>query len=180
VSWQLAQPELTPLWICAVDGAGVANAVPGAVFVADAAISPAGMLPRWQVSQLVVEGMCELAPIGLVGGMPTMRLMPAKLADVDAATWHETQLLPIPAWFISEPLNLAPLATGRLVIDEPVPTWQLSHAALVGMWLPGMPTIEKLTAGIANDDAAAPWHCAQLLVVLGAFAWIADSVGITA
>jgi len=35
------------------------------------------------------------------------------------------------------------------------------------MWLPGMPTIEKLTAGIANDDAAAPWHCAQLLVVLG-------------
>ena len=37
----------------------------------------------------------------------------------------------------------------------------------------------KLAAGIAKLGAAAPWHCAQLLVVLGAFAWMLASVGIT-
>ena len=47
------------------------------------------------------------------------------------------------------------------------------------MWFVGCPTIEKPAPGIANDAAADPWHCAQLLVVLGAFAWIAASVGIT-
>ena len=44
----------------------------------------------------------------------------------------------------------------------------------------GRPTIEKLAAGIAKLAAAAPWHCAQLLLVLGALAWMALSVGITA
>jgi hypothetical protein len=79
VSWQLAQPDVTPLWICAPVGAGVAKAVPGAVRVADAATMPAGVLARWQASQLVPLGMCAPAPIGLVGGMPTMREMPAKV-----------------------------------------------------------------------------------------------------
>ena len=37
----------------------------------------------------------------------------------------------------------------------------------------------KPLAGIANEAAAAPWHCAQLFVVLGALAWIALSVGLT-
>ena len=86
----------------------------------------------------------------------------------------------MPAWFISEALNLAPLPTGSAAIDEPAPTWHCSHGAVVGMWLPGCPTIEKFAAGIANDAAAGPWHCAQLLVVLGALAWIAASVGIAA
>jgi len=36
-----------------------------------------------------------------------------------------------------------------------------------------------LAAGIAKLAAAAPWHCAQLLVVLGALAWMLASVGIT-
>jgi hypothetical protein len=43
----------------------------------------------------------------------------------------------------------------------------------------GIPTIEKLIDGIANDAAAAPWHCSQLLLVLGALAWMLASVGIT-
>ena len=86
VSWQAEQPELTPLWICALVGAGLAKAVPGAVRVADAAISPPGTLARWQVSHVVDDGMCEPAPIGLVGGMPTMRLMPAKLAALPEGT----------------------------------------------------------------------------------------------
>jgi hypothetical protein len=62
---------------------------------------------------------------------------------------------------------------------EPAPTWQLSHAAVVGMWLPGRPTMLKPTAGIAKLGAAAPWHCAQLVVVLGALVWMFASVGIT-
>ncbi len=168
-----------PVWICALPGAGVAKAVPGAVLVAEAGTRPVGALARWQVSQLVPVGMCEPEPVGLVGGIPTMAPMPAKLVAVPAGTWQAAQLLAIPAWLISEPLNLAPLPTGRLVIDEPAPTWQVSHEALVGRWLLGSPTMLKLAAGIANDAALAPWHCAQLLVVLGAFAWIAASVGIT-
>jgi hypothetical protein len=78
-------------------GAGLPNAVPGAVVVADAAIRPDGMLATWQVSQVLAEGMCELTPIGLVGGMPMTRVMPAKFAAVPEVTWQATQLLLMPA-----------------------------------------------------------------------------------
>ena len=84
----------------------------------------------------------------------------------------------IPAWLISEPENLAPFGTGVVATLEPGPTWQVSQAAPVGMWFAGIPTIEKLFDGIANDAAAAPWHCAQLLLTLGALAWMLASVGI--
>jgi hypothetical protein len=132
-SWQAEQPEVTPAWICVPLGGGVAKPVPGAVAVALAAISPGGMLARWQVSQTAVEGMCEAAPGGLVGGMPTMRAMPAKAGALPAGAWQAAQLPEMPAWFISEPLNLAPLRTGTVAIDEPAPTWQTSHEAVVGM-----------------------------------------------
>ena len=66
--------------------------------------------------------MCAFAPMGEVAGMPTICAMPAKLALVPLGTWQATQLLAMPAWFISEPLNLAPLATGRLAMLEPGPT----------------------------------------------------------
>ena len=46
VSWQLEQPEVIPVWICVVVGAGVANSVPGALFVAEAATSPLGTVAR--------------------------------------------------------------------------------------------------------------------------------------
>ena len=35
----------------------------------------------------------------------------------------------------------------------------------------------KLAAGRANVGAALPWHWAQLLLVLGAYAWMFVSVG---
>jgi hypothetical protein len=38
----------------------------------------------------------------------------------------------MPAWLIAEPVNRAPLATGRLLMLDPAPMWQLSQAALVG------------------------------------------------
>ena len=111
--------------------------------------------------------------------MPTMLLMPAKATREAAGEWQATQLLPMPAWFISEPLNLAPLFTGSAAIEEPAPTWQTSHDALVGMWLPGSPTMLKFAAGMANEADAAPWHCAQFVVVLGALAWMSASAGST-
>jgi hypothetical protein len=37
----------------------------------------------------------------------------------------------------------------------------------------------KLAAAIAKLAAAAPWHCAQLALVLGALAWMWASVGST-
>jgi hypothetical protein len=39
-SWQLLQPPVTPLWIWAPVGAGVANKLPGVDRVADAGIKP--------------------------------------------------------------------------------------------------------------------------------------------
>jgi hypothetical protein len=77
-SWQPLQPEVMPVWICALLGAGVAKAVPGAVAVALAGRLLVGRLARWQLSQAVLLGMCAPGPGGLVGGMPTMRVMPAK------------------------------------------------------------------------------------------------------
>jgi hypothetical protein len=76
----------------------------------------------------------------------------------------------MPAWLICEPLNLAPSPTGVVVTLEPAPTWQFSHPVEIGIWLAGAPTILKLFAGIEKLAAALPWHCAQLLVVLGALA----------
>jgi hypothetical protein len=171
VSWQPEQPPVIPVWICTVVGAGVANSVPGAVLVAEAATSPVGVVPRWQVSQVVDDGMCAPAPTGEVAGITTIWLIPAKLLPVMLGPWQAMQLLVIPRWLIKEPLNFAPLPTGRLAMLEPAPTWQVSQAAMIGMWLAGGPTMLKLAAGIANPATTfAAWHCAQLLVVLGAFA----------
>ena len=95
-SWQALQPPVMPLWICAVVGAGEANAVPGAVFVATAAICPEGTVPRWQLSQVVLDGMCELAPTGEVAGMTMILLTPAKLDPVIDGPWQATQLFVMP------------------------------------------------------------------------------------
>jgi hypothetical protein len=74
----------------------------------------------------------------------------------------------MPAWLIFDPVNLAEFGTGVVATLDPAPTWQTSHDCVVGRWFDGSPTIVKLAAGIANEAAALPWHCAQLLVVLGA------------
>jgi hypothetical protein len=156
VSWQLLQPAVMPLWICVVVGAGVANSVPGAVLVAEAATLAVGVLPRWQVSHVVDDGMCELAPAGDVAGITTILLTPIKLLPVILGPWQATQLLVMPVWLIKEAVNLAPLTTGVAAMLEPAPTWQLSHAAVVGTWLVGRPTMVKLAAGIAKLAAAVP------------------------
>ena len=170
-----------PVWICVVVGAGVANSVPGAVLLEEAGTRPVGVLARWQASQVEPEGMCELAPMGEVGGITTIWVTPTKLEPVTPDPWQSAQLDVMPLWLMSEPLNLAPLPTGVAAMLEPAPTWQLSQAAAVGRWLLGKPTMLKLAAGMAMPAAAlAEWHCAQLLLVLGALAWMLASVGIVA
>jgi hypothetical protein len=116
----------------------------------DAATNPLGVVARWQLSHTVLDGMCALAPIGEVAGITTIWLTPAKLDPVMLGPWQAAQLLVMPVWLIKEPLNFAPLPTGVAAMLEPAPTWQVSQAVVIGMWLPGGPTIAKLAAGIAN------------------------------
>jgi hypothetical protein len=168
-----------PAWICAVVGAGVANRLPGVERVDAAGTLPAGTVARWQASQVVDDGMCEVAPIGDVAGITMMLGTPAKLDPVMLGPWQATQLLVMPLWLMSEPENFAPLPTGKAAMLEPAPTWQVSQDAVVGRWLDGRPATLKPAAGIAKLGAALPWHCAQLAVVLGALAWMLASVGIT-
>ena len=170
-----------PWWICVVVGAGVANALPGALLLLEAATSPLGVVARWQLSQMVLDGMCAFAPIGEVAGITTIWLTPAKLAPVMLGPWQAAQLAVMPLWLIMEPLNLAPLPTGVPAMLEPAPTWQLSHAVVMGVWLLGGPTIAKFADAIANPATTLEaWHCAQFVLVLGALAWMLASVGITA
>ena len=161
---------------------GWRTASPATLRVALAGISPVTLarVPRWQVSQVVLDGMCDKLPIGVVRGRPMMLVMPAKVVVEPDGRWQATQLFVMPVWLMRELLNLAPLGTGSTGTLEPVPTWHSSQAALVGMWLLGRPTMKKLAAGMAKLAAAVPWHCAQLAVVLGALAWMLASVGIVA
>ena len=146
----------------------MANAVPGAVRLAEAATIAVGVVARWQASQAVEEGMWAPAPAGLVAGMPMIAVMPANELALPAGWWQATQLPVMRRWLISDPLKRAPLPTGTVATDEPVPTWQTSQDSLVGMWLVGSPTIAKLAEGMAKEAAVAPWHWAQFPVVLGA------------
>ena len=130
-------------------GAGSANRLPGGALVVDAAIGPPGIEARWQLSQVVADGMCEFGPTGEVGGITTMLAMPAKPPLATFGPWQASQPALVPAWLISEPLNFAPLPTGSVATLEPAPTWQVSQAAAVGMWLVGGATMAKFAAGIA-------------------------------
>ena len=76
VSWQLLQLPFTPAWIMAAVGAGFMKPLPGAVLLATAGIKPLGVLPAWQLSQVVEVGRCALLLAKLLGGMTTIWLMP--------------------------------------------------------------------------------------------------------
>src|SRR5258706_5224027 len=163
VSWQPEHPPVTPEWICAVVGIGVANAVPGAVLVDEAGTMAPGVVPRWQVSQVVDDGMCDVTPTGVVCGMTTMAVTPVKLAPVIVGPWQAAQLLVMPLWLISEPLNFAPLGTGVVAMLEPAPTWQTSHDAAVGVGFGGGPPLVKFAAGNAKPPPPAPRGCEQVV-----------------
>jgi hypothetical protein len=54
--------------------------------------------------------------------MTTIRVTPVKLLPVTLGPWQATQLFVIPLWLIFEPVNLAPLPTGKLATLDPAPT----------------------------------------------------------
>src|SRR5258705_10675943 len=112
VSWQPEHPPVTPEWICAVVGIGVANAVPGAVLVDEAGTMAPGVVPRWQVSQVVDDGMCDVTPTGGVCGMTRMAVTPVKLAPGIVGAWQAAQLLGMALRLFSRTQNLGPVGTG--------------------------------------------------------------------
>ena len=78
LSWQLTHPLDVLAWIMAPVGTGVLNAVLGGTVVEFAATRAAGVLCKWQLShlELIADGMCEVAPVGLVAGSTTMLVIP--------------------------------------------------------------------------------------------------------
>jgi hypothetical protein len=75
----------------------------------------------WQVAQSAVVGMCPL-PCGL-------GVTPVKAVPVALAAWQVVQPLLMPLWFITPGLN------------DVVLVWHSVHAAVVGMWLAGLPLV---------------------------------------
>ena len=63
----------------------MAKPVPGGLLAPDAAIRPEGMLAKWQLSQAVLDGMCEPVPGPAVVGMPTSRAIYRYFRDVGDA-----------------------------------------------------------------------------------------------
>jgi hypothetical protein len=63
--------------------------------VAFPAIKPGGVLPEWQLAQVVEEGMCACGPGVAVCGIPTMTGLPRKLATPGLGTWHTSHAVAI-------------------------------------------------------------------------------------
>jgi hypothetical protein len=79
-SWQEVQPEVTPLWIWLVVGAGVRNSDPGTVLIEFGAIGAFGVAAWWQVAQSPLTGMCAAGePAGETGGSTMMLSTPTNV-----------------------------------------------------------------------------------------------------
>ena len=166
----MEQPLVTPLWICAPVGRGVANNDPGAVRVALAGTSPAGVDPRWQLSQFVPTGMCALGPIGDVGGCTMMRLTPKNDVPVIAGPWQVAQLLVMPAWLIwplanvVAPTDAAPvegISWAGIAFE-----WQASQTSDVGRCGGTRPALVLgVTPMKVPATTLAPWQIEQLPVI---------------
>ena len=76
-SWQALQEVVTPVWFMAAVGTGVAKRWAGAAATAGSKVD--GVLPKWQVSQVVDVGKCWVDAAGpVVGGITTMESVPWK------------------------------------------------------------------------------------------------------
>jgi hypothetical protein len=140
-----------PEWIMGPVGVGVLNKLPGTVFVPVTVIKVLGIdpAPTWHVSQLAVDGMCDVAPCVVEGGMTTIEVMPVKLALVIPCPWQVTQPVVMPLWLNNDFVNSAPLTTGNCRL-LPAPTWQTSQAVVPnGTCLAGGAMMVKPMAGIA-------------------------------
>ena len=153
-----------PLWL---------NLAPAKVVMPAAGTSMAGTLLVWQISQARVVGRCSGARLAMFLGQT-----PSKVLTVTLAPWQLSQPVLMPAWLNKEPEKRAPSCTGVEVTLEPGPTWQLSQpSAPMGMWRAVGATILSVPFWLYRAAFAALWHCAQLRLMLGALAWILDTVG---
>ena len=59
------------------------------------AIRPTGVLPEWQLAQVVDEGMCACEPDGFVGGILMIDGLPRKVATAGLGTWQISQAVAI-------------------------------------------------------------------------------------
>jgi hypothetical protein len=97
----------------------------------------------WQLEQSPVVGCAEsCTAVGRVTIVTPAKLLPA--------SWQVAQPVVMPAWFIAVPAKLVNL----------VGAWQVSHAAVVGMWVAGGVTI--VTPAKLLPVA---WQVAQPLVI---------------
>jgi hypothetical protein len=106
------QEAVTPEWFIAAVGTGVANVLVAAVLVATAATKVEGVLPKWQVSQVVDVGKCWVDAAGpVVGGITTMESVPWK--GPVPLTWQALHPDVTPLWLYLPP--------AKLVVDEVSP-----------------------------------------------------------
>jgi hypothetical protein len=133
-SWQLVQLLVFELaWILADSGGLVRKpVVPMAGVLALNGIRPAGMLPRWQLSQVVEDGMWAEAPKALLCGMTTMLGLPAKLPATTLGPWQVSQPELMPVWMKEAPAKVFMPAAGTRPVGVLL-TWQVWQAAEAGM-----------------------------------------------
>lgn len=130
VSWQVVQVPVVPAWIMVAVGVGARKPLPGAVLVATPGTSTEGVLPRWQLSQVLVVGRCEPTPGVVDGGITTILVTPKKVLPVTFCPWQVAQPVVIPLWLNLPPAKvvMAPLApaSGISVLGI-LPVWQVSQ-----------------------------------------------------
>jgi hypothetical protein len=133
-SWQLVQRLVFTLAWSLAEGGGLVRkpVLPMAGALALNGIRPAGMLPRWQLSQVVEDGMWADAPKALLWGITTMLGLPAKLAGTTLGPWQVSHPELIPVWMKEAPAKVFMPAAGTRPVGVLL-TWQLWHATEAGM-----------------------------------------------
>jgi hypothetical protein len=166
--WQLPQLPVTPVWVMVVLGAGDKKPLLGGRCGALPGTSEDGMLPKWQVSQVVELGMWLLWFAGLVCGIFTMLVMPWK--TVTLGPWHSAQLLPMPVWLNNPPPKLVKVVMVLAAVwQDSQPRLRMgtcTGAVVLGAFMP--PTVVMVDA--YNAAFAVLWHCTQLAVLFWMFA----------
>ena len=129
VSWQVVQPPVVPAWIWVAVGVGARKPLPGAALVATPGTNTEGVLPRWQFSQVLVVGKCELTPGVVDGGITTILVTPKKVLPVMFWPWQVAQPVVMPLWLNLAPAKVfgaTPPLSGISVLGI-LPVWQVSQ-----------------------------------------------------
>ena len=135
LSWQLLQLPVTPAWIMAAVGAGSLKPVPGALRVATPGTRAEGVLPAWQLSQVVEVGRCELAPGVVLGGITTGQ-------DLEVPRALQISIAKLPH---GSSITSSPQGTGAYALVEQTP----SSSSVIVMPHTSVPVIARAASGAA-------------------------------